>query len=59
LSEAILETIASPDATRRRVAAAHRFVRQHHTLTAMGNGILEVYAQTIYGAASDVIKARR
>jgi glycosyltransferase involved in cell wall biosynthesis len=59
LSEAILETIASPEATLRRVAAAHRFVRQHHTLTAMGNGILEVYAQTIYGAASDVIKARR
>jgi len=52
LSDAILQTIQDPEATRSRVKEAYRNVQQHHTLAAMGSKILQVYEQMIYGASS-------
>lgn len=59
LAEAILHTIQAPEATRKRVAAAYRNVCRHHTLAAMGHKILGVYAQVIYGQASEANRDRR
>ena len=57
LSEAILLTIESPESAQKRADTAFRYVRQHHTLAAMGHQILQVYEMHL--AEKMVERARR